>query len=208
MPESGGKPASTTVTRVKPAGDDAGLGEAGTGASPGPRHVVVMGVSGTGKTTVGRRLADHLGAEFLEGDAYHPNNNIEKMRAGVPLTDEDRWPWLRALARLIEARDHDGEATVLTCSSLRRSYRDVLRTAVPPPRLVFLHLHASAEVLRRRMGQRTAHFMPLSLLRSQIETLEPLEPDEAGVVVDVSADLDDVTAAALSALSALDDHGD
>jgi gluconokinase len=160
-----------------------------------------MGVSGTGKTSVGQRLADHLGAQFVEGDAYHPDSNVEKMRAGIPLTDEDRRPWLRTLARLIEARDRDGEATVLTCSALRRSYRDVLRTAVPPPRLVFVHLHASAEVLRRRMGQRTGHFMPASLLRSQIDTLEPLEPDEAGVVLDVSADLDDVVRAAVAALT-------
>jgi gluconokinase len=186
---------------VEREGRDAGVGEQRTGASSGPRHLVVMGVSGTGKTSVGRRLADLLGAQFLEGDAYHPDSNIEKMRAGVPLTDKDRWPWLRTLARLVEARDRDGEATVLTCSALRRSYRDVLRTAVPPPRLVFVHLHASFEVLDQRMRERSGHFMPPALLRSQIDTLEPLEPDEAGVVLDVSADLDDVVRAAIAALT-------
>jgi gluconokinase len=194
---------------VQGEGDDARVGEERTSASSGPRHVVVMGVSGTGKTGVGQRLADLLGAQFLEGDAYHPDSNIEKMRAGVPLTDEDRWPWLRTLARLVEARDHDGEATVLTCSALRRSYRDVLRTAVPPPRLVFVHLHASFEVLDRRMRERSGHFMPPALLRSQIDTLEPLEPDEAGVVLDVSANLDDVVRAAAAALTApLGDTGE
>lgn len=169
----------------------------------GPRHLVVMGVSGTGKSSVGQRLAETLGAQFLEGDAYHPDQNVAKMSAGVPLTDEDRWPWLRALARLIESWDIQGVPTVLTCSALRRAYRDVLRTAVPPPRLVFVHLHASFEVLDQRMRERSGHFMPPSLLRSQLDTLEPLEPDEPGIVLDVAADLDDVTDAALSALAAL-----
>lgn len=164
-----------------------------------------MGVSGTGKTSVAERLADLLGAAFLEGDAYHPDQNITKMSAGVPLTDEDRWPWLRTLAGLIEECDLDGVSTVLTCSALRRSYRDVLRTAVPAPRLAFVHLHASFEVLEQRMAARTGHFMPPSLLASQFDALEPLEPDETGIVLDVSTRLDDVMSAAVAALAPVED---
>lgn len=159
-----------------------------------------MGVSGTGKTSIGERLASTLGARFLEGDAYHPEANIEKMSAGVPLTDEDRAPWLETLARLVRAWDDDGVATVLTCSALRRRYRDVLRSAVAPPRLVFVHLHAPFEVLEERMSRRAGHFMPPALLRSQFETLEPLEADEVGILLDVSADLDDVMSAALASV--------
>ncbi len=162
--------------------------------------MVVMGVSSTGKTEVGQRLAARLGAEFLEGDGYHPEQNIAKMSAGIPLTDEDRQPWLETLAQLIGSWDIDGVPTVLTCSALRRRYRDVLRTAVPAPRLVFVHLHASFEVLEARMRARTDHFMPASLLRSQFETLEPLEPDETGFVIDVSSTLDDVLAATVLAV--------
>lgn len=160
-----------------------------------------MGVSGTGKTSIGQRLADHLGAQFLEGDDHHPEANIAKMSAGTPLTDEDRWPWLESLAELVRSWDIGGISTVLTCSALRRTYRDVLRTAVPSPRLVFVHLHASPEVLQVRMSGRTKHFMPTSLLRSQLDTLEPLEPDETGVVIDVSSEPDEVLAAVLAALT-------
>lgn len=163
-----------------------------------------MGVSGTGKTEVGQRIAALLGSEFLEGDAYHPESNIARMSAGIPLTDEDRGPWLDILAGLIGSWDVDGRSTVLTCSALRRRYRDVLRTAVPEPRLVFVHLHARFEVLEARMRARTDHFMPASLLRSQFETLEPLEPDETGYVIDVSATLDDVLAATLVAVASPD----
>jgi len=159
-----------------------------------------MGVSGTGKTSVGERLATSLGAQFLEGDAYHPEANIEKMGAGVPLTDEDRAPWLETLARIVRAWDAEAVATVLTCSALRRRYRDVLRSAVPAPRLVFVHLHAPFEVLEERMSRRQGHFMPPTLLRSQFDTLEPLEADETGILLDVSNDLDDVMSAALASV--------
>lgn len=159
-----------------------------------------MGVSGTGKSSVGRLLADLLGAEFLEGDEHHPEANIAKMSAGIALTDEDRRPWLESLAQLVRSWDLGGVGTVLTCSALRRGYRDVLRAAVPSPRLVFVHLHAPFEVLEQRMTRRPGHFMPPSLLRSQLDTLEPLEPDETGVVVDVSSALEDVVAAAVVAL--------
>lgn len=165
-------------------------------------HVVVMGVSGTGKTSVGELLAARLGADFVEGDQHHPAANIAKMSAGVPLTDEDRMPWLATLARLVARNHAQGTSTVLACSALRRRYRDVLRSAVPAGSLFFVHLHAPHETLRERMSLRTKHFMPPSLLQSQLDTLEPLEKDEPGVVVDVSADLDDVVAAAVRGVEA------
>lgn len=162
-----------------------------------------MGVSGTGKTTVARRLADAFGARFLEGDAFHPPGSIAKMRAGVPLTDEDRRPWLAELAERVRAHHDAGTAVVLTCSALRRVYRDTLRGAVPDGALVLVHLHAPYPVLEQRMRSRVGHFMPASLLRSQLETLEPLEPDEPGVVVDVTAEADSVVADALRLLASV-----
>ena len=129
-----------------------------------PMHIVVMGVSATGKTSVGELLAEELGCEFVEGDSLHPRRNIEKMEAGTPLTDEDRWPWLQAIADLVAVRDHEGTSTVVTCSALKRKYRDILRDAAPT---FFVHLDAPFEVLEARMQQRTKHFMPASLLRSQ-----------------------------------------
>jgi gluconokinase len=163
-------------------------------------HVVVTGVSATGKTAVGERMAAELGFEFLEGDRYHPHTNIEKMEAGTALTDADRAPWLRTLADLLAARDKAGTSTVLTCSALRRSYRDVLRTGT---REVFLvHLYAPYDVLLGRMSARTKHFMPSSLLTSQFDTLEPLDQDEDGVAVDVSPPVDEVVATAVAAVRA------
>ncbi len=150
-----------------------------------------MGVSGTGKSTVGGAVAERLDLEFIEGDDFHPPANIEKMGAGVPLTDEDRLPWLRMLASLVEQRDASGTSTILTCSALRRSYRDILRGAVGHEPF-FLHLHADFDVLLERMGERTKHFMPSSLLQSQFDTLEPLETDESGTVVDVAPPIEDV----------------
>lgn len=148
----------------------------------GLRHVVVMGVSGVGKTTIGLRLAEELSATFAEGDEFHPRANIEKMSAGTPLTDEDRWPWLEALARWTGERHADGESTVVTCSALRRSYRDVLRAGAPGT--FFVHLTGAEDLIRTRIADRE-HFMPASLLRSQFETLEPLEEDEGGLAIDV-----------------------
>jgi len=161
------------------------------------KHVVVMGVSGTGKTSVGVQLAEELGCEFVEGDELHPRRNIEKMEQGVPLTDEDRWPWLQAIAELVAVKDFEGTSTVVTCSALRRSYRDVLRDAAPT---FFVHLHAPFEVLEERMQSRTKHFMPPSLLRSQFDTLEDLGDDESGAVVDVSPELDEVVEEAVNAV--------
>jgi len=158
-------------------------------------HVVVMGVSATGKTTVGKHLAEELDCEFIEGDDLHPRQNIEKMSEGIPLTDEDRWPWLQAIAELVAVKEFEGVSTVVTCSALKRSYRDVLRDAAPT---FFVHLDAPFEVLQDRMQHRTRHFMPAALLRSQFDTLEPLGPDEEGQVVDVSPPEDEVVEEAVN----------
>jgi gluconokinase len=138
--------------------------------------VVVMGVSGSGKSTVGAALAERLGLPFLDADSLHPASNVAKMARGEPLTDEDRWPWLAEVgAWLSSARG------VAACSALRRSYRDVLRTRCPD--LVVLHLDAPKELLEQRLAGRSGHFMPASLLDSQLATLEPLEPDERGLTL-------------------------
>lgn len=157
------------------------------------RHLVVMGVSGTGKTTVAEALARRLGLRFIEGDSLHPEANITKMSAGVPLDDDDRRPWLETLAALLASHHAGGVSTVLTCSALKRSYRDVLRSRVPAGTVAFVHLTAPFEVLRERMEARE-HFMPASLLQSQLDTLEPLGPDEPGTAYDVTRPLDDVVA--------------
>jgi gluconokinase len=170
-----------------------------TGPDAGPVHVVVMGVSSTGKTLVGRRLAQALGAEFVEGDELHPQSNIDKMAAGTPLDDEDRWPWLETIAERTREIGATGRSTVVTCSALKRSYRDVLRTAAADT--FFVHLHSTFNLLAQRMREREGHFMPPALLQSQFETLEPLEEDEDGALVDVAVEPDEVVAAALSALA-------
>ncbi len=165
-----------------------------------PRHVVVMGVSGTGKTTVAVRLAEHFGWEFVEGDDLHPPANIAKMASGVPLDDDDRAPWLRAVGLVIARHHADGTSSVVTCSALTRAYRDVLRSHVEDDAAVFfVHLAAPYDVLRTRMESRE-HFMPPALLRSQFDTLEPLGQDEPGVVVDVSQPVDGVVADAIAAV--------
>jgi gluconokinase len=164
-----------------------------------PRHVVVMGVSGTGKTTVGEELARRLGVGFIEGDSLHPERNIAKMSAGQPLDDDDRRPWLETLNALLTFHHAEGISAVLTCSALRRAYRDILREGLPAGSVSFVHLAAPAEVLRSRMEARE-HFMPASLLQSQLDTLEPLESDEVGGVFDVTAPVDSVVDAVLAAL--------
>lgn len=158
------------------------------------QHVVVMGVSGCGKTTVGEQLATALGWPFLEGDSLHPKANVEKMSAGVPLADEDRWPWLRAIADWIAAEAAAGNSTVSACSSLRRRYRDLLRTGAP--RVRFVHLHGPQAVLAERLAARKGHFFPPGLLASQYAALEPLAADEDGLIVDVALGPDAQVAAA------------
>ncbi|HLK95709.1 MAG TPA: gluconokinase [Nocardioidaceae bacterium] len=139
--------------------------------------VVVMGVSGSGKTTAGEALGAKLALRYSDADGFHPDANVEKMRAGVPLTDEDRWPWLDAVGEWLA--EYTDTGAIVSCSALRREYRDRLRDKVPGA--AFWHLAGPQEVVQRRMDARKNHFMPASLLRSQYETLEPLEDDEYGL---------------------------
>ncbi len=160
--------------------------------------VIVMGVSGAGKTTVAEDLARVMGWPMAEGDDFHPPANVAKMHEGQPLNDEDRWPWLRSIADWIGQREAEGQSSVVTCSALKRSYRDVLRDGHPSVR--FCHLITGIGLIRGRMEHRKGHYMPPSLLESQVATLEPLEPDENGVVVDVSGTEQEVLQAVLKAL--------
>ncbi|MEN8707686.1 MAG: gluconokinase [Nocardioides marinisabuli] len=166
-----------------------------------PVQIVVMGVSATGKSSVAERVASELGWDLVEGDDLHPRANVSKMEAGDPLTDDDRWPWLTRVGEAMAAAEDAGRSSVVTCSALKRAYRDRLREHVADVR--FLHLHAPVDVLEDRMSRRTRHFMPVSLLASQVATLEPLADDEAGQVVDVTPPLDDVVAAAVAAVRAM-----
>jgi gluconokinase len=142
-----------------------------------------MGVSGCGKSSVGALLAARLSCPFAEGDDYHPEANRAKMAAGIPLQDEDRQDWLLALQERIRAARLQGESLVLSCSALKRRYRDLLRAGDPD--LVFVHLHGPRELIAQRMAARPGHFMPTSLLDSQLADLEALGTDEAGIVVDI-----------------------
>ena len=159
---------------------------------------MVMGVAGAGKTAVATALAARLDWTFAEGDDFHPEANVARMRAGVPLTDGDRWPWLDRIVAWTAKQDAAGHDTVVTCSALRRSYRDRLRSA--PGATVFIHLIGDPELLARRIGARRGHFMPPSLLPSQLATLEPLGSDEPGVELDVDADVPTIVARAVTAL--------
>jgi gluconokinase len=150
-----------------------------------PTHVVVMGVAGSGKTTVGTLLAARLGWVYAEGDAFHPEGNVDKMAAGIPLVDGDRWPWLHALRDWMSEQGAAGHDTVLACSALRRAYRDVLRQA--GGRVRFVHLSGDRRLSGERMADRSGHFMPAELLSSQYEALEPLADDEDGITVDAAA---------------------
>ncbi|WP_284747503.1 gluconokinase [Amycolatopsis sp. RTGN1] len=156
--------------------------------------IVVMGVSGSGKTTIGTALANALDVEYAEADTFHPQANIDKMTAGHPLTDEDRAPWLEAIAGWI--REHQATGGVVTSSALKRRYRDVLRTG---GNVWFAHLHGDREILAERMQSRSGHFMPVSLLNSQLADLEPLEPDEPGAIFDIREAPAELTDAALTA---------
>ncbi len=162
-----------------------------------PLHLVVMGVSGSGKSTVARAVQDRLGWELAEGDDFHPPENVARMRAGVPLTDEDRWGWLTSLAEWTAEREARGEPTIMACSALRRAYRDVLRRG--GERTFFVHCTGEEDLLLERMQDRE-HFMPPSLLASQLAVLEPLEPDEQGMDVDIALPVDRIAGHVLARL--------
>jgi gluconokinase len=155
--------------------------------------IVVMGVSGSGKSTVGAALAERLGVPFADADASHPEANIAKMAAGKPLTDEDRYPWLEAVGEWLA---HHGDGGVMSCSALKRKYRDQLRTHCP--KVEFLHLTGAPELISLRQAGRRGHFMPRSLLKSQFDSLEPLGPEEDGIAIDVGQAVDAIVETFLS----------
>ncbi|MEO8155844.1 MAG: gluconokinase [Rhizobacter sp.] len=161
--------------------------------------VVVMGVSGCGKTTVGRLLAQRVGAEFLEGDELHPQRNVERMSSGIALTDADRRDWLRAIAQQLADAHSARHSLVVSCSALKRSYRNTLRAASGD--LAFVYLHAAQATLEARLLGRTGHFMPASLLGSQLQTLEPPEADERAITLDASLPPDQIAAEAAAWLA-------
>lgn len=146
-------------------------------------QIVVMGVSGSGKSTVGSALAAAMGVPFIDGDSLHSPSNIAKMAAGTPLTDEDRWPWLAEVGRVLHDSGQSGAGSVVACSALRRSYRDAILAVAPDA--IFVYLTGDRDVLARRMSGRSDHFMPTTLLDSQIDTLEPPLSDESAVHVDI-----------------------
>ena len=151
-----------------------------------PMILVAMGVSGSGKTTIGILLAETLGWQFQEGDALHPPENVAKMSAGIPLDDADRLPWLRKIAEVIDGWRARGESGVVTCSALKRSYRDIIIGDRPEVRL--LYLKGSPDLIRQRMAARHGHFMPTTLLDSQFSVLEEPSPDENPIVVDIGGE--------------------
>jgi gluconokinase len=158
---------------------------------------VVMGVSGSGKSTVGKLIAEKLGARYAEGDSFHPPANVEKMRGGQPLDDTDRAPWLAAMAQAIRDWNAKGETVVLACSALKRRYRDVLRAGGD---VRFIHLAGDKTAIAARLATRTGHYMPPTLLDSQFATLEPPGDDEA-ITVSVNGSPAEIAARAIKALS-------
>ena len=164
-----------------------------------PRILIVMGVSGSGKSTVAGVLSNRLGWPLAEGDDFHSPENVAKMHAGTPLTDADRLPWLNSIAGWIETRLKAGQSGIVTCSALKRSYRDLLTGG--RPQVQFVYLKGSPEVMARHLAGRHGHFMPASLLASQFDTLEEPTADEPGIVtVDAGGSADEEVAEVLAAL--------
>jgi len=164
-----------------------------------PRLIVVMGVSGAGKSTIGEALAERLGVPFIDADNLHPRANVEKMRGGTPLEDSDRWPWLEIVADAMRNTADTNGRVVCACSALRRAYRDCLTRRAAEP-IAFVLLHGDKSVIAERQANRPGHFMPPALLDSQFETLEPFDPDEHGIVLDVAQTVDEIVTRAVKAL--------
>jgi gluconokinase len=164
-----------------------------------PAAIIVMGVSGSGKSTIGALLAERLGWPFADADSFHPPENVAKMAAGTPLTDADRWPWLDAIAAHIGAARKAGRPVVVACSALRRAYRDRLRAGHGD--LIFLHLSGAPAVIAERQAARQGHFMPPSLMASQFATLEDTGDEPDAVAVSVADTPQSVVEAAMVALS-------
>ncbi|MGO4133773.1 gluconokinase [Rhizobium brockwellii] len=167
-----------------------------------PHAIIVMGVSGCGKSSVGEKLAEALHLAFVEGDALHPAANVEKMSKGVPLTDEDRMPWLDRIGEDIKASLEKSKGIIVSCSALKRLYRDRLRAAAGG-NLFFVYLEGSRPLLMKRMGERKGHFMPVSLLDSQLATLEVPTGEPGVVTVDIDDTVDGIAATALKGLPPL-----
>ena len=159
--------------------------------------IILMGVSGVGKSSVAAELHRSLGWPFAEGDDFHPESNVAKMRTGIALDDDDRWPWLAAIAAWVGAQESLGRNGIVTCSALRAAYRDALRQGHPS--VWFVHLTAPRDAVARRLEHRTGHFMPPSLMGSQLDELEPLRPGEPGVTVAATGSAE-ATAAAIEVL--------
>ncbi|MCQ1834312.1 gluconokinase [Neorhizobium galegae] len=167
-----------------------------------PLAIVVMGVSGSGKTSVGEHLAARLGCAFVEGDRLHPEANVAKMAKGIPLTDDDRWPWLDLIGNELARARGRSESVVVSCSALKQTYRDRLRRESGGT-LYFVFLTGDPKVLEQRMGARTGHFMPASLLQSQLATLESPEHEAGVVTVDIDASVDIIVDKAFDGITAL-----
>ena len=165
--------------------------------------VVVMGVSGSGKTTIGTLVAHRLGVGFIDGDSLHPIANVEKMAAGTPLTDEDRWPWLEEVGHKLHEHGQRHEGLVIACSALKRAYRERIRSRAPG--VLFLHLDGTLDVLTGRLEGRTGHFMPVSLLQSQLNTLEPLELEEGGYRLNIDQPVADMVDEAVRKITGMAD---
>jgi gluconokinase len=171
----------------------------GASTQPHGRALIVMGVSGSGKTTVAERLAGQLGWTFTEGDRLHPPANVEKMRQGIPLTDADRWPWLELIGEALQDWARHSRSGIMTCSALKRAYRDRIRAARPDIR--FVYLKGSEALIGARIAARHHEYMPGSLLHSQFETLEEPAPDEDAVIVEAG---ESVEAEVMEIVAALD----
>ncbi len=167
-----------------------------------PFAIIVMGVSGCGKSSVGLKISEALGMQFVEGDQLHPASNVEKMSRGIPLTDDDRMPWLDLIGQTMRASLDGGQGVIVSCSALKRIYRDRLRNAVNN-NLFFVYLSGSKELLTMRMGERKGHFMPPSLLESQLATLEVPTGEPGVLTVDIDGTIEGITQTALRDLESL-----